>query len=55
MITTVQGLRQKINDERKAQATQQGKEPELVPQCEHLWVVSGVSGPCPPLLNGDQH
>jgi len=43
MITTVQGLRSKINEERKSKAAQQGKQPELVPQCEHLWVVSGVS------------
>lgn len=45
MITTVQGLRSKINEERKSKAAQQGKQPELVPQCEHLWVVSGVSLP----------
>lgn len=45
MITTVQGLRSKINEERKSKAAQQGKQPELVPQCEHLWVVSGVSFP----------
>lgn len=32
-----------MNAERTAAAQAQGKEPELLPQCEHLWVVSGVS------------
>ena len=44
MITKVQAMRQAMNQERKAEAAQMGKEPDLVPQCEHLWVVSGV---CP--------
>lgn len=36
-------MRQAMNQERKADAAKQGVEPDLVPQCEHLWVVSGVS------------
>jgi hypothetical protein len=43
MITKVQTMRQAMNQERKAEAAKLGQEPELVPQCEHLWVVSGVS------------
>ena len=43
MITKVQAMRQAMNQERKADAARQGVEPDLVPQCEHLWVVSGVS------------
>lgn len=46
MITKVQTLRHAINAERKAAAIKEGRNPEddKVPQCEHLWVVSGVSG-----------
>ena len=43
MITKIQSLKQSLNAEREASALQQGKKPELLPQCEHLWVVSGVS------------
>lgn len=43
MITKVQILQQSMNADRTATAKEKGKEPELVPQCEHLWVVSGVS------------
>lgn len=43
MITTVQVLRQKLNSEREETAKRYGKQPVLIPQCEHLWVVSGVS------------
>jgi hypothetical protein len=35
-------MRQSINQERREVAEKQGVEPDLVPQCEHLWVVSGV-------------
>ncbi|WWC72872.1 uncharacterized protein I206_106836 [Kwoniella pini CBS 10737] len=41
MISEVQLLQQKINAERTNQAKSQGKEPELLPPCEHLWTVSG--------------
>jgi hypothetical protein len=43
MITKVQSLQQSINAERTSVATKQGTEPALLPQVEHLWVVSGVS------------
>jgi hypothetical protein len=43
MITTVQGLRQKMNQEREETARKSAKPAVLIPQCEHLWVVSGVS------------
>jgi hypothetical protein len=44
MITKVQELRIQLNSERKEEAERAGKDsPELIPQCEHLWVVSGVS------------
>jgi hypothetical protein len=45
MITKVQVMRQSMNQERKEVAIIKGLEPELVRQCEHLWVVSGVSQP----------
>jgi hypothetical protein len=41
MITKVQTLRLEMNAARKAEAGD--GEAELIPQCEHLWVVSGVS------------
>lgn len=47
MITKVQGLQQEINAERIAQAKRDGTEPELLPPCQHLWTVSGVS--CQPI------
>jgi hypothetical protein len=43
MITKVQTLQHSINEERKAAAAAEKKEAELLPPCEHLWVVSGVS------------
>jgi hypothetical protein len=45
MITKVQMMRQSMNQERKEAALAKGMEADLVRQCEHLWVVSGV---CPP-------
>ena len=45
MITKVQMMRQSMNQERRDTAAKQGTQPDLVPQCEHLWVVSGVSLP----------
>lgn len=42
-------MRQAMNQERKAEAAKLGQEPDLVPQCEHLWVVSGVRPLSPPL------
>lgn len=48
MITKVQSLQHAINQERTVQAQRQGKQPDLLPQCEHLWVVSGVSRPSLP-------
>jgi hypothetical protein len=42
MITKVQIMRQTMNQERRDTAAEQGTQPDLVPQCEHLWVVSGV-------------
>ncbi|WVN87967.1 uncharacterized protein L203_103164 [Cryptococcus depauperatus CBS 7841] len=41
MITKVQGLLLKINNERTKLAKKQGKEPNFLPPCEHLWTVSG--------------
>ncbi|WWC90996.1 uncharacterized protein L201_005935 [Kwoniella dendrophila CBS 6074] len=41
MITKVQSLQQEINAERTSQAKKQGKQPDLLPPCEHLWTVSG--------------
>jgi hypothetical protein len=43
MITKVQSLQQSINAERTSLAQKAGNEPALLPQVEHLWVVSGVS------------
>lgn len=47
MITKVQALRLAINEERETTARQTGRTPDLIPQCEHLWVVSGVCRPFP--------
>ncbi|WVW79591.1 hypothetical protein I302_101560 [Kwoniella bestiolae CBS 10118] len=41
MITKVQSLQQEINAERTEQAKREGKQPELLPPCQHLWTVSG--------------
>ncbi|KAL7421042.1 hypothetical protein Q5752_003926 [Cryptotrichosporon argae] len=41
LITKVQTLRGEINAARTEAANKEGREPELLPQCEHLWVVSG--------------
>ncbi|WWD06989.1 hypothetical protein V865_005086 [Kwoniella europaea PYCC6329] len=41
MITKVQSLQQEINAERTQQAKREGKQPDLLPPCEHLWTVSG--------------
>lgn len=43
MITKVQTLQHSINAERKAAAEAGKEEVKLLPPCEHLWVVSGVS------------
>ena len=43
LITKVQALRTAINEEQTVKAAQEGREPDLLPPCEHLWVVSGVS------------
>lgn len=51
MITKVQSLQQSINAERTNLATKEGNEPVLLPQVEHLWVVSGVSKLPIPLLH----
>jgi predicted hydrolase (HD superfamily) len=45
MITKVQVMRQSMNQERKEAALAKGIEADLVRQCEHLWVVSGVCRP----------
>ncbi len=50
MITKIQSLRQTINTERTKAARKEGTKPELVPQCEHLWVVSGVRVHLKPLI-----
>ena len=42
MITKIQSLRHTVNAERTAVAQQDNQPPILVPQCQHLWVVSGV-------------
>ncbi|WVQ74471.1 hypothetical protein IAR50_004072 [Cryptococcus sp. DSM 104548] len=41
MITKVQGLLQEINAARTEQAASEGKQPVLLPPCQHLWTVSG--------------
>jgi len=46
----VQVLRQRLNSEREESARAVGKAPSLIPQCEHLWVVSGVSWSAPKAL-----
>jgi hypothetical protein len=43
LITKVQSLHQAMNNERLVIAKRTGAPPALVRQCEHLWVVSGVS------------
>ncbi|KAK4685235.1 hypothetical protein P7C73_g4917, partial [Tremellales sp. Uapishka_1] len=40
MISKVQNLRAGMNEKRRILAEREGKEPETVPPCEHLWVVS---------------
>ncbi|ODN97330.1 hypothetical protein L198_03893 [Cryptococcus wingfieldii CBS 7118] len=41
MITKVQGLLQEINTARTVQAALEGRQPVLLPPCQHLWTVSG--------------
>ncbi|ORY33018.1 hypothetical protein BCR39DRAFT_504009 [Naematelia encephala] len=45
LITKVQSLQQKINAERVQLAAKTDTTPSLLPQCEHLWVVSGGTIP----------
>lgn len=47
IITKVTSLQRKINAQR-AEMEQQGYKVEYLRQCEHLWVVSGVSRACAP-------